>query len=62
MGIGRFDANLIIAAVQHRIAGSPVRPVIAAPRHRLARGVATALLIEAVLITSGWVLFSALSF
>jgi hypothetical protein len=64
--IGRFEANLIIATVQHQLYGKRSRvrrkaiseQIVKSPRRRigLARGIATALAVQSAILVALWLL------
>lgn len=62
MGIGRFDANLIIALVQHRrAAGRNPRPINDKPRSAGSSWIpalCAAALLQTLLLTTAWLLFA----
>jgi hypothetical protein len=58
LGIGRFEANLIIAAIQHRTAGSSVGCQRPGPRARFrAAPLLTFLLLQSLILVSVWGIF-----
>ena len=58
MGIGRFEANLIIAAVQHRTAGSSVRcQTVRRWSPRRAAPLLTFVLLQSLILLSLWGIF-----
>jgi hypothetical protein len=56
LGIRRFDANLLIAAVQHRLRGdlNCGTPVIESSRLRFALPICLALAVQAVILAGAW--------
>jgi hypothetical protein len=52
LGIGRFEANLVIAAVQHQCRGRLARPP--ARPNPLLRGIAAAVAVESIIVAAAW--------
>jgi hypothetical protein len=54
LGIRRFDANLVIAMVQHRLQGSHVRVQEACTRSARLATIAAVVVVQAIIVAAVW--------